>query len=149
MAEIAFATVASAMGVASLALQISDIIQRLYVFWSSVKDASKEVGVVVQELHLLRTTLNLMAVEYERSTLQETHLQPTKAGLRLCQLRVQELDSLLNELDKASSTTKDNRWLWKSLKVVLRQELITKFLIGLDRAKLTLLLVDQHYFRLT
>jgi hypothetical protein len=88
-----------------------------------------------------------MGVEYEQSTHSGSHLQPAKAGLGLCQLRIHELSSIVSELDELSFERKSNRRLRESLKVTLRQDLITKFLLGLERVKLTLLLVDQQHFR--
>lgn len=129
MAEIAFGTVASAAGLASLALQLVEGVKRLKGFYEGVKDALSDLEHLLEHLDTLDVLIReILAAEEGDPFL--TNSPGFVKCMRMCQDAAIAAISLLKRLEV---TIKQNKR-WGGIKMVLRKDDIEKLDKRLDRA---------------
>jgi hypothetical protein len=129
---------AEALGVAGsltsfigLAGQVAQGVNYLYNFFSSMKDAPKDIKLLVAELKVLGTILD----EVNRDGIDSA---PTRAALQWCKEITGDLESLIRKNNLTTDQSKARR-VWSQMGVAFRNEKFRKYTDRLERAKSTLL----------
>ncbi|KAL8783376.1 MAG: hypothetical protein Q9213_004695, partial [Squamulea squamosa] len=135
--------VASGIAIASIAIQLADSVKKLHEFWSSVKEASEDIRAISLDLETLATVLTCIAFESQRARPDVI----LAAALEHCSLQVKQLTMILNAAEPGFASASTRVRYWTALKTVMKQRQVKKFQRALDRAKVNLLLVQQHQIR--
>ena len=157
MAEV-LGVAAGAVGLAGFAFQIIDSASKIRDFCSNVKNAPKDLVVLLEEISLFSFLVADLAqgeqqlqqdVQAQSLTLTLTgQQQPTESQVaiiratELCRQAAAELESLLTELGE-NFQKKGTRLVLASIKFALRRKQVTQGLQRLDRAKSLLSLAQQ------
>ena len=141
MAEI-LAVAASGMSVVSLAIQITESIQKLKDFSDNIKNAPVEIRLALDEVEIL----SLVLEDIDQSIQQELFLSPliqtaVMKSLRLCRVTGEALTSLVKEMEANMDVGKKRG----ALKFAMKKEKLDHFRQMLENAKLTILLANQCY----
>jgi hypothetical protein len=135
MAEV-LGVVASSMGIASLAIQLGDIVLRWKNIWHTIKDAPEEVKYFIEEVEALGLFL--------REKVPDKSLSPSDSlsrSVEITQRLTTLLSSILVELDQAIAKRK----IRGGVKVALKQGTINKLRDRLRSAQFLLMLSYQAY----
>ena len=142
MAE-GLATAASGIAVLTIAVQLAESVKKLCDFWTSIKEAPKDIQAISTELVLLSTVFTRIAHETQ-------HVEPDvtlAAILTECVVKVEEVTALLDEMEPGFASSRLRVRKWTAFKAVLKKGQLAKFQVALDRLKGTLLLVQQYQYR--
>ena len=134
---------ASTFAVVSLAVQLADSVKKLYDFWTSIREAPKDIQEMSADLRLVSNVLSQIAHET-----QHVERDPVlEDALVACSERVKSLSSLLNEIEPgfASKTSRIRKW--TAFKAVLKHAQLMKFQEALEKLKSTLVLAQLNYHR--
>lgn len=134
---------ASAIAVASLAIQLAENVKKLCDFWNSIKEAPEDIRAISTDLDLLSSVLTQIAYETQ-------HVEPDAtlvAALHGCSIKVNKLATLLNEIEPGLASTRSHLRKWTAFKAVLKHGQLMKFQEALEKLKGTLLLVQQNQNR--
>ena len=132
---------ASAMAVASLAIQLAEKAKRLCDFWSSIKDASEYIRAINADLELLTSVLAEMAFEAQRTSPNTT----LAAVLQSCTGKLKLLAALTNSLEPGFASSSSRTKHWTAFKLILKSEKLTRFQEVLESLKSTLVLAQQNH----
>ncbi|TGO63262.1 hypothetical protein BCON_0014g00510 [Botryotinia convoluta] len=140
--------VASGIAVAQLAGAIVGSTQKIYSFYSEMKDAPKKLGDLLVEIELLGEVLVDFYDQNSTPTTGQSKIVPKV--LKHCKTVMKNLDKILNVLE--DSLNKDGGMIkrqWRTLKVVLKEKTLEELTERLERAKLLLILaVNCHSMQL-
>ncbi|PMD22508.1 hypothetical protein NA56DRAFT_598150 [Hyaloscypha hepaticicola] len=125
----------SGLGIASLALQVSECIMRLKTFWDSVKDAPEEIKHLIEEIK----TLSLVLSDFDTS--EHPRHEATSRCYQSCKKAVGTLDSVVKEVE--SEIKKRKRV--GSVKAVLKKGEIEKLRERLVTTQSMLMLANNMY----
>ncbi|KAI9743630.1 MAG: hypothetical protein M1818_002946 [Claussenomyces sp. TS43310] len=142
MAEV-FGIVGGGVGVASLAIQITDSIRKLKGFCSLVKDTPEEVRLAIEEVEILSEVLT----DIERGAQDGSARLPSirsavTRSIQLCRVSNDGLRTLAQDLSANSGDGKR----WPTIKAALNRDKLERFRGRLESAKTTLLLANQYYY---
>ena len=143
MAE-AIGVVASAVGIASFAVQTLQGIQKLSDIYASFRDAPQEVRSLLNELRILANILK--EGEDDRSQRPPLSIGQSQCeASQFCKAAADEINALL-EIGKILDAVKTNQWLRfrGSVRAALKRKRIKEHLDRLERAKTLLILACQH-----
>lgn len=140
MAELG--VIASAMGIASLVIQVGDSLLKLKAIWDGVKEAPGEIGYLVQEAETLKCVLSeIHRVQSEEQNLMSITSESTQKCLTSCREAVGILEAVVRDLEDEVS----RRRLLGGLRVVLKTGTINKLSERLRHAQSVLMLSRQVY----
>jgi hypothetical protein len=125
----------SGLGIASLALQVSECIMRLKSFWDYVKDAPEEIKHLIEEIK----TLSLVLLDFDTS--EHPRHEATSRCYQSCKKAVGTLDSVVKEVE--SEIKKRKRV--GSVKAVLKKGEIEKLRERLVTMQSMLMLANNMY----
>ncbi|KIW29160.1 uncharacterized protein PV07_04996 [Cladophialophora immunda] len=141
MAEV-LGVVAGGAGLASLALQLFEVSQKLHELRANIRDAPADVREILDEVDLLRTVLS----QYLNvSGVADTHrLPPTlvqKQALDHCFRVLSVLHNIAQELETTMRNSSSKRLInWAKVEAVFNRKRFVKLQTALERAKSTLVL---------
>ncbi|TGO29917.1 hypothetical protein BPAE_0009g00110 [Botrytis paeoniae] len=140
--------VASGIAVAQLAGAIVGSSQKIYSFYSEMKDAPKKLGDLLVEIELLGEVLVDFYDQNSNPTTGQSKVVPKV--LKHCRTVIENLDKILKVLE--DSLKKDGGMIkrqWRTLKVVLKEKTLEELTERLERAKsLLTLAVNCHSMHL-
>jgi hypothetical protein len=152
MAEI-LGVVASGAGLASLAVQLLECIEKLHDLHANIRDAPMEIREILDEVDLLGDVLTSYLGVSGGAT--RTCLVPTvvqKQALGHCLKVLEILRNIAHELDTAMQTSRTRRWInWAKVGAVFKRKQLARLQTALERAKSTLTLAiltdrsSQHF----
>ncbi|KAI9721847.1 MAG: hypothetical protein M1812_002183 [Candelaria pacifica] len=132
------------LGTVALALQLTESVRKLQSFWSSVRDAPKEVSEILLDLGVVREELEHIVEAQDTARLLNVNASLACRSLERCKGRISILESSVNEL-KAGFDGSRGRLFRTSLIAALRKDRILQFQASLDRAKTTVMLTNQNF----
>lgn len=143
MAEI-LGIVSGAAGLVGLSGQILQGCLFAKAFFNDVKNAPDDIKRILEELEILqaaaeKTKLLFEEVNGSHANINEQFFDPP---LTLCFGIVTRLGKKLAEVSQKIETTKSSRW-WEMMKAAARTKIINGQLVSLERAKSSLLIVQQ------
>ena len=130
---------ASAISVASLAIQLASSVKELYEFWGTVKEAPEEVRTITTDLKLLSSVLEEIALE----SLHEGYDVTMAAILTNCTVNVRTLLTILDAIEPGLASRSSRIRTWTAFKAALKFGKVKKFQETLEKLKGTLLLAQQ------
>ncbi|TVY91039.1 hypothetical protein LAWI1_G003473 [Lachnellula willkommii] len=132
---------ASAISVASIAIQVGDSIIKLKDFWNHVKEAPEEIKWLIEEIETLSFVLS--GVESSKARDDPPHLEPAFASrcLELCRKGAGILEAVVKEADEEIRKRKRVG----GVKAVLKKGMIERLKERLRSAQLMLMLSNQAY----
>ncbi|OAL38019.1 hypothetical protein AYO20_02852 [Fonsecaea nubica] len=142
MAEAVLGVVAGGAGLASLALQLFEVSQKLHELRANIRDAPVEMREILDEADLLRTIL----AEYLHlsGAADKTCLMPTlvqKQALDQCLKVLEILRHMAQELESTMRTSSSRRVMtWAKVEAAFNRKRFVKLQSTLERAKSTLVL---------
>jgi N-terminal domain on NACHT_NTPase and P-loop NTPases len=147
MADAVVGAIASGAGLASLAIQIFESIQKLHQLYTSIRDAPKEIHDLLNELDLLADVLR------DFTTAANSPLQPLSApsstqrrAANHCTTVLNILHDITKEFDAKIKVSASNKIMqWASIRVALRRKKLAELRSHIESAKLTLLLTVQSH----
>ncbi|TVY32214.1 hypothetical protein LSUB1_G008307 [Lachnellula subtilissima] len=139
MAELGVA--ASAISIASIAIQVGDSIIKLKDFWNHVKEAPEEIKWLMEEIETLGFVLS--GVESSKAHSDPLHLEPAFANrcLESCRKGASILEAVVKEADEEIR----KRRKVGGVKAVLKKGTIERLKERLRSAQLMLMLSNQAY----
>jgi hypothetical protein len=131
--------IGSGLGIASLALQLSDCIAQLKSFWKAVKDAPEEIKYLLEEIE----TLSFALSDFEANDEPKLNIgqEATFKCFQFCKKAIGVLDSVIKEVEVEIK----KRRRVGSVKAVLRRDVIEKWRERLTRAQSMLMLSNSLY----
>ncbi|KAN0090555.1 hypothetical protein V8E51_019134 [Hyaloscypha variabilis] len=146
MAE-AFGVVASGLGVASLAIQTVENLNKVITFCKSIKEALTDIQRLLLELQILSNVVSAIQLMYEKHSLSESSEAVTRKCLDLVRLDISKLLSLSLELERKLNSGKRITRTWARVQTVLSESKIATLRGHLEQAKIGLqLLQGCHIF---
>ncbi|KIW79526.1 hypothetical protein Z517_06138 [Fonsecaea pedrosoi CBS 271.37] len=142
MAEAVLGVVAGGAGLASLALQLFEVSQKLHELRANIRDAPVEMREILDEADLLRTIL----AEYLHlsGAADKTRLMPTlvqKQAVDQCLKVLEILRHMAQELESTMRTSSSRRVMtWAKVEAAFNRKRFVKLQSTLERAKSTLVL---------
>ncbi|KAL8742547.1 MAG: hypothetical protein Q9190_004984 [Brigantiaea leucoxantha] len=133
---------ASAVAVASLAIQLADSVKQLYVFWKSVKEAPENIQAITTDLELLQSVFNIIAHDAQ-------HVVPNPvltAVLQVCNNNVKKLVAILKRIEPGFASTSLRTRQWTAVKAVFIGPKLKKFQDIIEKLKTSLLLLQQTHY---
>jgi hypothetical protein len=129
----------SGLGIASLAVQVSDCVMQLKGFWDAVKDAPDEIKHLIEEIE----TLSLVLSDFETSEKSELNLrhEATSRCFQYCKKAVGILEGVVKEVEGEIKKRKRVG----SVKTVLKKGEIEKLRERLMAAQSMLMLSNNLY----
>ncbi|KAI9749344.1 MAG: hypothetical protein M1835_001564, partial [Candelina submexicana] len=118
--------VASSFAVVSLSIQIADSVKKLSSFLGSAIDAPSYVRRLIEELDIFKDVLEMIARDIEEAPLPASNIEPVRRCLVTCNERVQNIVSMVNDLEQALSQG-GRRMRWASLKTAFKKEKMAEF----------------------
>ena len=142
MAEVALGVAASVAGIASLVGQVCVGIQELYAFLDSIKDAELDLKCIQDDLILLQHAIQW--IHRDCTNIPEyVDTKLLRTSLELCRSRVTRLLAIVG----ASEPTDHRNKALRKLRAMAKRKRIVDVVRDLDSAKMTVMLVHQHYIR--
>ncbi|KIX99458.1 uncharacterized protein Z520_05034 [Fonsecaea multimorphosa CBS 102226] len=142
MAEAVLGVVASGAGLASLALQLFEVAQKLHELRADIRDAPVEVREILDEVDLLRTVLTEylnVSGSANNSGLGPTLVQKQASGQCLKVLKV--LRDIAHELETQIQASSSRRLInWAKVEAAFKRKRFVRLQTELERAKSTLVL---------
>lgn len=142
MVEVALGVAASVAGIVSLAGQVCGGIQELYAFLDSIKDAELDLKCIQDDLILLQHAIQWIHRDCI-NTLEHVDTKLLRTSLELCRSRITRLLAIVG----ASELTDRRNKALRKLRATAKKKRIVDFVRDLDSAKMSLMLVHQHYIR--
>ena len=137
---------ASVIGVASLAIQLCEELQKVYNFWQSVKEAPDDIVHISIEINLFITWLTIIANNYQRQDFN--HTSPNHIAiidtLKLCLATVNDMNNGVKDLESRLSTGLLSKR-WASVRFAFRKEKREKVIQQIERMKSLLIIVQTCY----
>jgi hypothetical protein len=134
MAE-AFGVVASGLGVASLAIQTVENLNKVITFCKSIKEAPTDIQRLLLELQILSNVVSAIQLMYEKHSLSESSEAVTRKCLDLVRLDISKLLSLSLELERKLNSGKRITRTWARVQTVLSESKIATLRGHLEQAK--------------
>jgi hypothetical protein len=134
MAE-AFGVVASGLGVASLAIQTVENLNKVINFCESIKEVPTDIQRLFLELQILSNVVSAIQLVYEKHSLSESSEVVTRKCLDLVRLDISKLLSLSLELERKLNSGKRITRTWARVQTVLSESKIATLRGHLERAK--------------
>ena len=134
---------ASAFAVVSLAVQLAESVKKLCDFWTSIREAPKDIREISADLRLVSNVLTQVAYETQ-------HAEPDTVlvdALKACSEKIKTLSSLLNEIEPGFASTSSRVRKWTAFKAVLKHAQLKKFQEALEKLKSTLVLAQLNHHR--
>ncbi|PYI09345.1 ankyrin [Aspergillus sclerotiicarbonarius CBS 121057] len=141
MAE-ALGVASSVVGIVSLAGQVCSGIQELYAFLDSVKEAQADLKCIKDDMLLLQNVIQCIYQDCENAP-EHLDVGLLRTSLGLCMSRVNRLLGIVRPLEVTDQKNKTLKALWATTK----KKRVADFLKEFDSAKMTLMLVHQHYIQ--
>jgi hypothetical protein len=142
MAEIALGIAGSVAGIVSLAGQVCVGIQELYALLDSMKDAELDLKCIKDDVILLQHAIYW--IHRDCSNIPEhVDTKLLRTSLELCSSRITRLLAIVGASELIDHR---NKTLGK-LRATAKKKRIFDFVRDLDSAKMSLILVHQHYIR--
>jgi hypothetical protein len=142
MAEV-LGIVAGGAGLASLAIQILDDVQKIRELYAGIRDAPTEFQSLLDEIQLFGMVMSLFARDGKQLKSNHEFATAESQVLRHCQSLHDELSPILARL--ASSLVGRKRAVsWISVKSIFQKRKIDQMLVKLERAKSTLVLARLY-----
>ncbi|KEF57133.1 uncharacterized protein A1O9_07323 [Exophiala aquamarina CBS 119918] len=138
MAEV-LGIVAGGAGLASLAIQILDDVQKIRELYNAIRDAPSEFQSLLDEIQLLSMVVSLFARESAQLKSDHEIAVAQSQIVRHCQGIHDELRPILAQLTN-SLVSRKRSVSWISVKSVFQRRKIDQMLMKLERAKSTLVL---------
>ena len=128
MAEL-IGVVASGISIATLAVQIASSIVKLKSYWNELKDAPEDVWLLIEELEGLNILFSNIREDLQRNSTSEIKSASILAlqCLEHCQRGASRLQELADDLHTDFSTSRENKFKWMSVRVVMRKDKIAKY----------------------
>lgn len=136
-------SVASIIGIGTLAVQLGNTLNKAAEFWDSVQDAPTEIRRVSRELRLLAQSLNTIEYEYKIGSIQDVHERMVRDALDLAKGDVDELATLVSDLARRMGNDGSIKRRWGRIKSVLKEEKVLKLKDNVESAKSILNLLRQ------
>lgn len=134
------------LAVASLALQVVEIVERIQDFWDRIKNAPAEIRSVLDDLALLSMVLRLIE---SNVTARRIHSQVLSLALNNCLCKVQVMERLLEQFQIGSTTPRNwRRRSWVTITAVRKDEKLARYRRSLEETKTTLMLALQVQTRM-
>lgn len=145
MAEV-LGVVSSGFAVASLALQLVAVSQKLHTFWQSFEDADSRVENIKKHLVTLHAVSSHIAETCER----EPHIRCGEwvvKSLEICKSRTEKLTRMVENV--ASDRRSTSRWTktWVTVRAILKEKPIEKIERQLETDIKILMLTLQPFFQ--
>jgi hypothetical protein len=131
---------ASVFGVASLAVQLVDSIDRLDTFLKAIQNAPANINSLFGELELPRSVLE------QTRKINARHISDRSAekALGICQSQILKLETTIGQAVKHFNSDKFYQRKWSAFKIILKGKEIAAVLNSIGHAKSTLLLLQQN-----
>ena len=141
MAE-ALGVVASGISIGSLAIQLLDSVQRIRRFWKSVDEAPKDIGDLIEELHVLGSVFSDLTSQ--PGSVQALPPSSFQMCLQHCSRVLEELKPIVLELQSDLLGSK-RRKQWAAIKTAFKKGDLHDLTRRLERSKSTLCLALDVY----
>lgn len=132
----------SVAGVASLAGQICVGFQELYTFLDSIKEVQSDIQCVKDDILLLKDVVLDMSNDSMKSP-EDFDTSLLKTSFELCLSRIGRLLAMIQPLESTAQKSKT----LLAIRAIVTKKRLAEFVKEFDSAKITLLLVHQHYMR--
>jgi hypothetical protein len=142
MAEVALGIAGSVVGIVSLAGQVCAGIQELYAFLDSVKDSELDMKGIKDDINLLQNVIQWIHQDLTKIP-EDVDATLFRTSLELCNSRITRLLAIVRSSETADHRNKT----FKRLQTTAKKKRIVDFMRDLDSAKMSLILVHQHYIR--
>jgi hypothetical protein len=142
MAEVALGVAGSVAGIVSLAGQVCVGIQELYAFLDSIKDAELDLKCIKDDVILLQHAIQWIHRDCTNIP-EHVDTKLLRTSLELCSSRIKRLLAIVG----ASELTDHKNKALRKLRATAKKKRIVDFVRDLDSAKMSLMLVHQHYIR--
>jgi hypothetical protein len=145
MGEVVLGVVSSGFAVASLAIQLVEVSQKIYDFWDSFTEADSNVERIKDNL-LLMQIISSSILDICKNQPWLSCGDAVLKSLQCCKARVKKLEDLTQSKDLGveSNFIKRN---WSSLKLVFKDKTIEKIQSQLESDVMMLLLTLQPFFQ--
>lgn len=144
MAEL-LGVVSGGIAVASLAIQLVEVAQRVHSFWDSISDVTPKVE-RIKDLLLLMQVISTSIVEICNEDPQVKCGDAVFKSLDVCKTRADKLEKMIANHGLSGSLTQSKRR-WSTVKLKLRERTIDKIETQLGTDITMLLLTLQPFFQ--
>jgi hypothetical protein len=138
MADVTLGVAASGFAVASLAIQLIEVVQGMHTFWHSIKNSASEVEYIRDHLAILRSVLSAILENCEGQP-QVSCGEAVVKSLEVCKSRMGKLVKLMPQRDADKH--------WSALRVTVRRKTIQDIESHLRGDVMLLLLTLQPFFQ--
>jgi hypothetical protein len=145
MAEAALGVVSGGLAVASLALQLFDVAQKVHTFWESFEDAGSDVERIKENLVTLKAVAAIVANICQQEP-QIQCLESVASSLLACKARTEKLTLMMRNI---GTDRRAGRWEkgWTSLRATIKEKTILKLEHQLSVDLTILLFALQPFFQ--
>ena len=130
---------ASGMAVASLTIQLADIIKKLHTFWVGIRDAPADIKEIATDLRLFLSILDKIRLDEQGIGVDVI----TERILQSCFDKASTIFKIVNDLEPGFATKSQRIRKWSVIKVSFKSDRIQKLRRSLEETKLTLLSAQQ------
>jgi F420-0:gamma-glutamyl ligase len=127
---------AGVIALGSAAVDIAELVKRLYDYWQSIQEAPDDFRAITEDLAYLHAILR-------RSSLRKSTDVDLVAILESCIRKVEGLVALTEDLEPGFASRSKRMRKWSAMKMVFRESKINKFRQSLNETKSTILLANQ------
>ncbi|KAH7403865.1 hypothetical protein BKA64DRAFT_722511 [Cadophora sp. MPI-SDFR-AT-0126] len=136
--------VSSTFAVVSLAIELGGKIKKLCNFWSSIKEAPKEIRSISRDLNIISDVLDDIRQDTDSARPQLRALSASLAALEQCSDSLETLQEYVDELAPGLVHGKRRVRKWAAFQAAWKEEKLTRFQAVLRDMKLTLILARQN-----
>ncbi|KAH7066716.1 hypothetical protein BKA63DRAFT_126404 [Paraphoma chrysanthemicola] len=130
--------VANGLAVVSVALQLSEVCFKLYLFWEAIEDAPHEIATIKEDLRYLTSVFKRI----------ETAERPLGGciteGMQHCQMKVADLMSIVEAFHHEFQSASRRKRLRTAFKAAIHGKHVARFRESLNDTKATLTLAIVH-----
>ena len=136
--------VSSAFAVVSLTIELGGKIKKLCNFWSSIREAPKEIRSISRDLNIVSDVLDDIRQDADSARPHLRALSASLAALEQCSDSLETLQEYIDELAPGLVDGKRKIRKWAAFKAAWKEEKLTRFQAVLRDMKLTLILAGQN-----
>jgi hypothetical protein len=145
MAEVALGVVSSGFAVASLAIQLMEVAQKMHTFWQSIEHATSDIQHIKDHLTILRS-ISSTILEICKKQPQITCGDAVVKSLEVCKNRMDRLADLVQDLNERKNINLSKGY-WSAFKATLKRKTVQEIEAHLRGDVMLLLLTLQPFFQ--
>jgi hypothetical protein len=134
----------SVIAVVSLAFQLGDKTKELCAFWQSMKEAPKEVELILSDLSIVASLADIIRLEAPAARPHTQLLDINLKALGQCLGSITDLQNLILKYQPGISSASRRTQTWNACKWAWNADKIKSFRETLKDAKFTLMLARQE-----